>query len=87
MKNMTSLPILLSVLHFSLSKLFYRLDFAIRNNIHLYGDNPLRTEVYFCHQNQNTKNIGNFTTLLKLHNIGTHLKGIETSFHRWYHYF
>jgi hypothetical protein len=43
--------------------------------------NPLRTEVYFCHQNQNTKNIGNFTTLLKPHNIGTHLKGIETSFH------
>jgi hypothetical protein len=26
------------------------------------------------------KNIGNFTTLLKPHNIGTHLKGIETSF-------
>jgi hypothetical protein len=26
------------------------------------------------------KNIGNFTTLLKSHNIGTHLKGIETSF-------
>jgi hypothetical protein len=25
-------------------------------------------------------NIGNFTTLLKPHNIGTHLKGIETSF-------
>jgi hypothetical protein len=40
----------------------------------------LRTEVYFCHQNQNAENIGNFTTLLKSHNIGTHLKGIETSF-------
>jgi hypothetical protein len=26
------------------------------------------------------KNIGNFTTLLKPRNIGTHLKGIETSF-------
>jgi hypothetical protein len=26
------------------------------------------------------KNIGNFTTLLKSHNIGIHLKGIETSF-------
>jgi hypothetical protein len=26
------------------------------------------------------KYIGNFTTLLKPHNIGTHLKGIETSF-------
>jgi hypothetical protein len=26
------------------------------------------------------KNIGNFTTLLKPHNTGTHLKGIETSF-------
>jgi hypothetical protein len=39
-----------------------------------------RTEVYFCHQNQNAKNIGNFTTLLKPHNIGIHLKGIETSF-------
>jgi hypothetical protein len=25
-------------------------------------------------------NIGHFTTLLKPHNIGTHLKGIETSF-------
>jgi hypothetical protein len=34
----------------------------------------------FCHQNQNAKNIGNFTTLLKLHKIGTHLKGIEPSF-------
>jgi hypothetical protein len=32
------------------------------------------------YQNQNAKNIGNFTTLLKPHNIGTHLKGIETSF-------
>jgi hypothetical protein len=41
---------------------------------------PLRTEVYFCHQNQNAKNIGNFTALLKPHNIGTHLKGTETSF-------
>jgi hypothetical protein len=41
-----------------------------------YG-NPLRTEVYFCHQNQNAKNIGNFTTLLKPHNIGTQ---IETNF-------
>jgi hypothetical protein len=29
--------------------------------------NPLRTDVYFCHQNQNAKNIGNFTTLLKPH--------------------
>jgi hypothetical protein len=26
------------------------------------------------------KNIGNFTTLLKPNNIGTHLKCIETSF-------
>jgi hypothetical protein len=25
------------------------------------------------------KNIGNFMTLLRPHNIGTHLKGIETS--------
>jgi hypothetical protein len=25
--------------------------------------NPLRTEVYFCHQNQNAKNIGNFMTI------------------------
>jgi hypothetical protein len=41
----------------------------------------LRTEVYFCHQNQNAKNIGNFTTLLKPHNIGTHLKGIDAF--RW----
>jgi hypothetical protein len=38
------------------------------------------TDVYFCHQNQNAKNIGNLTTLLKPHNIGTHLKVIETSF-------
>jgi hypothetical protein len=37
-------------------------------------------EAYFCHQNQNAKNIGNFMTLLKPYNIGTHLKGIETSF-------
>jgi hypothetical protein len=42
--------------------------------------NPLRMEVYFCDQNQNAKNIGNFTTLLEPYNIGTHLKGIETSF-------
>jgi hypothetical protein len=26
------------------------------------------------------ENIGNFTTLLKPHNIGTHMEGIETSF-------
>jgi hypothetical protein len=42
--------------------------------------NPLRTEVYFCHQNQNAKYIGNFMALLKPQNISTHLKGIETSF-------
>jgi hypothetical protein len=48
------------------------------SNLHF---NPLRTEVYFCHQNQNAKNIGNITTPLKPHNVGTHLKGIETSFH------
>jgi hypothetical protein len=41
--------------------------------------NPLKTEVFFCHQNQNA-NIGNFTTVLKPHNISTHLKGTETSF-------
>jgi hypothetical protein len=44
----------------------------------------IRTEVYFCPQNQNAKNIGNFTTLLKPHNIGTHLKGDRL---RWCHYF
>jgi hypothetical protein len=58
--------------------------------------NPFRTEVYFCHQNQIPKNIGNFTTPLKPHNIGTHLKDIETSvqvvllfmksFHFWVSY-
>jgi hypothetical protein len=42
---------------------------------HQHWVNPPMTEVYFCHQN-----IGNFTTLLKPHNIGTHFKGIETSF-------
>jgi hypothetical protein len=42
--------------------------------------NPLRMEVCFCRQNHNAKNIGNFMTILKPHNIGTHLKGIETSF-------
>jgi hypothetical protein len=44
--------------------------------------NPLRTEVYICHQNQKEKNIGNCTTLLELEsqNMGTHLKGIKTSF-------
>jgi hypothetical protein len=36
--------------------------------------------MYFCHQNRNAKNIGHFTTLLNPHNIGTHLKGIDTSF-------
>jgi hypothetical protein len=41
-----------------------------------------RMEVYFCHQNQNAKNIGNFTTLFETqYNSGTRLKGqgIETS--------
>jgi hypothetical protein len=38
------------------------------------------TEVYFCHQNQKAKYIGNFTTLLKPHSIGTHLLGIEMRF-------
>jgi hypothetical protein len=42
--------------------------------------NPLWTEVYFCHQNQNAKNIGILMTILKPHNIGTHLKDIETNF-------
>jgi hypothetical protein len=36
--------------------------------------------VYFWHQNQNAKNIDNFKTLLKPHNVGTRLKCIETSF-------
>jgi hypothetical protein len=40
----------------------------------------LTLAIYFCHQNQNAKNIGNYMILLKPHNIGTHLKGIETSF-------
>jgi hypothetical protein len=48
---------------------------------------PLRTEVYFCHQNQNAKNIGNLMTLLKPHNIGTHLKGIVPLFFKSYSYF
>jgi hypothetical protein len=39
------------------------------------GAEELRTEVYFCHQNQNAKNIGNFMTQLKPYNIDTHLKG------------
>jgi hypothetical protein len=50
----------------------------------IQGNGPswltLRPEVYFCHQNQNAKNIGNFSTLLEPHNIGTRLKGIETNF-------
>jgi hypothetical protein len=33
------------------------------------------------------QNIGNFTTLLKPHNIGTHLKGIEIFQVIMYHYF
>jgi hypothetical protein len=49
--------------------------------------NPSRTDIYFFYQNQNTKNIGNLMTLLKPHNIGTHLEGIETSFQVFYHYF
>jgi hypothetical protein len=28
---------------------------------------PLRIEVYFCHQNQNAKNIGYFTAIETLH--------------------
>jgi hypothetical protein len=42
--------------------------------------NRLMTEVFFCHQNQNAINIGYFTTPLKPHSIGTHMKGIETRF-------
>jgi hypothetical protein len=62
--------------HFLMVLLVFRFtDFSQRSVL-----DPLRTEVYFCHQNQNAKNIGNFTTLLKPHNIGTHLKCIETSF-------
>jgi hypothetical protein len=49
------------------------------NNYELNNDAPLMP-LYFCRQNQNAKNIGNFTTLFKHHNFGTHLKGIETSF-------
>jgi hypothetical protein len=56
-------------------KIYSRWDFTYSCII-----NPSRTEIYFCHQNQNAQNIGNFTTLSKPHNIGTHLKGIETSF-------
>jgi hypothetical protein len=64
-----SLPLLHKVVNFE--KRYWML---------IIGFIPLRTEIYFCHQNQNAKNIGNFTTLLKPHNIGTDLKGIETSF-------
>jgi hypothetical protein len=42
-----------------------------------------RAEVYFCHQDLDANNIGNFTTgtySIGTHNIGTHLKSIETSF-------
>jgi hypothetical protein len=41
--------------------------------VHVWTTNPLNPsrKVYFCHQNQNAKYIGNFTTLLKPHNIGT----------------
>jgi hypothetical protein len=41
------------------------LEFALDCHIKGIPFNPLRTEVYFCHQNQNAKNIGNFATLLK----------------------
>jgi hypothetical protein len=35
--------------------------------------------IYFCHQNLNAKNTGNFMTLLKPHNnIGIHFKGTES---------
>jgi hypothetical protein len=53
--------------------------------------NPLRTEVFFCHQNQNAKNIGYFTTPLKpLHWNPIALVliwRILTQAFRWYHYF
>jgi hypothetical protein len=42
-------------------------------------DNNLAA-AFVTRQNRNAKNIGNLTTLLKPHNIGTHLEGIETSF-------
>jgi hypothetical protein len=45
--------------------------------------NPLRMEVYFCHQNQNAKNIGNFTTLLKPIKLVLVLRHAF----RWYYYF
>jgi hypothetical protein len=40
----------------------------------------------FVTKNQNAKNFGNFTTLLKPHNIGIHLNVMGRAF-RWYHYF
>jgi hypothetical protein len=51
-----------------------------KHDMHPFSFNPSRMEVYLCHQTQNAKNIGNFMTLFKPHNIGIHLKGIETSF-------
>jgi hypothetical protein len=51
--------------------------FILHGNLGMHLFNPLKTEVDFCHQNQNVKNIGNFTTLLKPHNIGTHLTMFE----------
>jgi hypothetical protein len=42
--------------------------------------NPLKDRGLLLSLKSECKNIGNFTNLLKPHNIGTHLKGIETSF-------
>jgi hypothetical protein len=51
-------------------RIFMKIKHSLKNfTVYSYS------EVYFCHQYQNAKDIGNFTTLLKPHNIGTHLKG------------
>jgi hypothetical protein len=72
------------LIHFVITQIWNKWE---KKNYHEYYSigfwqvfNPLRMKVYFYHHNQNAKNICNFTTLLKPHNIGTHLKGIETSF-------
>jgi hypothetical protein len=44
-----------------ISKTSLKLIINLKVNCRVTLPSPLRTEVYFCHQNQNAKNIGNFT--------------------------
>jgi hypothetical protein len=67
----------------SLDKAIFGITFILRWSLTAYNLSTLqgwRSTFVTKIRMQKKKNIGNFTTLLKPHNIGIHLKGIETSF-------